>query len=506
MLSSLRLSPHIIEDDGINLIDAGIRELGVPIGSPLFVHDFIENKKGKICNILHLVSQMCFWEESNINVDHSSPHRLYNSSFYSSAGKQVAVQMFRYIFNSRFSFLFRTCTPTEMISACTDIANEFQKVFVQTFHLPPLSPAQWHQVFSPFEFGGLGFVPLHATSVNAFSSSAISFIQHNSHTILPPFAFSSFLSSKSPLASSFLSAQSLADEVIAAASSSSSSAQLTRDSVRQLHFAEFSSRRSNSSFLETVTDPVEKHRLLSLSNSSAIAFLHAIPSSPELTCPSPVFPIVLANLLGLPFPRRLPRFCLCGSEIDAAGLHFQLCRQRAPQTAHNKICNEISVLARQGGATVHGPAQISHLDENDNKVADFRVESASPSCIDTIVDVQIRNTLAPSSFSSASRKPLPILDYAAKAKSEKHAASAASIHCSFTPFILDRFGNLGSEAKVLFDHLIALIPPDTFEAPNWAANSISAYWHQRFSVSLWSSLARESLILSVRASNAAASS
>jgi len=249
-------------------------------------------------------------------------------------------------------------------------------------------------------------------------------------------------------------------------------------------------------------DPVEKERLSSLANHYATAFLLAIPSSPELMLSSPLVNIALSRLLGSSFPRLLPAHCVCGSDLDER--HLETCPNRGPQLAHNKICEEISTLARQGGATVSGPSQISHLQSNSRNVADFRISPPIPSSIDTIVDVGIRNTLAPSAFSSSSQ-PRPVLDYAAASKDAKHGPSSASVSCKFTAFIIDRFGNMGVDAKHLFDNLVSQVPPDTFVTPNWAANSVSAYWRQRFSVCVWSSLARESLVFSVRASNAAAS-
>jgi len=454
-------------------------------------------------HLLRQVSEMCKWEEQNCEVNYHNPRRLAKSSFYFLPGKQVALHLFRYIFNSYFSFLFRTCTPLEMSSACDDVESVFKILFTSTFQLHPLSPLQWQQVFSPFRHGGLGFVPLSATSVAAFSASSHYFLHNNSNLLLSSSTLDSFSSSSSSLAISFRKAQSVVSEVIAcafSASSGSSSAPITSDSVNQHHIADFCAKQRRESFLSMIVDPVEKLRVSSL---TATAIFVSIPSCPELLVSSPLVPIVLSRFLGLPFPRRLPALCLCGSDLDEQ--HLETCPHRAPQLAHNKLCAEISTLARQGGATVSGPSQISHLDITDRRVADFRISSPTPSSIDTIVDVGFRNTLAPSSFSSSSQ-PRPVLDYAAASKAAKHGPSSASISCNFSAFITDRFGNMGADAKSLFDRLVSQVPPDTFVSPNWAASSVSSYWHQRFSVCVWSSLARESLVFSVRASNAAASS
>lgn len=505
MLESLHLSPIIVRD-GINISDSGIRQLGVPVGSPQFVQAFIEKKTQRIIHLLQQVDEMVKWEEEHIEINYHNPERLSKSTYYYLPGKQVALLLYRTIFNSFFSFLFRTCTPAEMAVACDEIEGAFKVLFTSSFQLRPLSPLQWQQVFSPFRFGGLGFSPLGATAVSAFAASSHYFLLNNAHLLLPSSVIDTFLSSSSPLALAFQKAQSVVAEVIASSSASAvSSAPLTRDSLKQHHVADFSAKQRHNSLLAMMIDPVEKFRLTSLASHEATSFLVAIPSSPALLISSPLFPIVLSNFLGLPFPRCLPLHCLCGAELEPSHfeVHLQTCKHRGSPSSHNTICSTVSSLARQGGDTVSGPAQISHLDSRDARVADFRIKFAVPSSIDTIVDVSIRNTLAPSSFSSDSL-PRPVLQYAAHHKTEHHGPAASSISSRFVPFILDRFGNLEAEAKTLFNRLISDVPPDIFEPENWAACSVASYWHQRLCVAVWSSLARESLVFSVRMSNAAA--
>ena len=139
-------------------------------------------------------------------------------------------------------------------------------------------------------------------------------------------------------------------------------------------------------------------RLHSMSSKGSLAFVSAIPSSPDLLIPSYLMPTVISSFLGAPFPLRQPQHCLCQKELDSQGLHLSLGRFRAPQHLHDMVCSAVMDLGRQAGCHVSPASSLSHIRIDDNKLPDFRISSSSPSGIDTMVDVQIRNPCAPSSF------------------------------------------------------------------------------------------------------------
>jgi hypothetical protein len=372
----------------IKKVNDSIRLLGVPIGSSDFVNSFLKKEKDKIINIIKSVSDMIDWENSQIDNDLNSAHHVSKSSFYSRPAKQVGLILLRYIFNSRLSFLLRNCTPDEMNLVIDDIELFFKKTFISSFQLPPLSDSAWKQVFLPIHFGGLGFVPLHELSKIAFAASSNTFFNHNANTIFPNFDSSSFLSSSSFLASAYTQASALVLQVVSASASSSDSSAppLSRDSLRQHHIAEFCSRARRDNFLSNLQDPVDKVRMSSLSSSpSTTAWLHAFPSTPDLLVSSRLFPICLCNLLGLPFPFRLPLHCLCGSPLDYMGYHLTTCKYRNPMMAHNLLCDLLCTLARNAGHHTSGTSQLLHLNPQNNEVADFRISSSSSSDRDIIV-------------------------------------------------------------------------------------------------------------------------
>lgn len=307
--------------------------------------------------------------------------------------------------------------------------------------------------------------------------------------LLPNFNLSSFLSSSSPLASSVLSALDMIDKFLLTEQASGVSALNSRSDVTQHHLAAFACKLKHKELLDHL-HAVDKERLRSMSSKGALAFLSAIPSSPELLIPSHLMPIVISSFLGAPFPLRQPHHCLCKKELDPDGLHLSLCNFRAPQHLHDMICSVLMDLARQAGSHVSPASSLLHLNPDRNTVPDFRISSSSPSEIDTVVDVQIRNPCAPSSFDSSGR-PLSIASYAEQQKIEKHAAACAAAHMNFKPFVLERFGTLAPHASSLFNRLIGQIPPDIFSPPNWSARSASSYWHQRLSITLWGGSARE---------------
>ena len=115
--------------------------------------------------------------------------------------------------------------------------------------------------------------------------------------------------------------------------------------------------------------------------------------------------------------------------------------------------------------------------------------------LDTIGDLEIVNTCAPSAFSKSNGLPIHRLEYAETAKIAKHGKNCANAHCKFVPFVLDRFGSLGSHAQSFFNSLVNEVLPDVYFSPNWAASCPSSFWRQRLSVALWCGVSHESFYL-----------
>jgi hypothetical protein len=276
------------------------------------------------------------------------------------------------------------------------------------------------------------------------------------------------------------------------------------DALKQRHFAAFSNSEQSKKLDLLLSNPVDKVRIEALRQHGANACLSALPTHPSLLITSPYMPLVISHYLGCALPFKfIPRQCHCSRSVDIQGKHFELCPKRDSHGSHDQICNFWSAFAREAGHMVSGASTIQGLNPDNNNVADFKISSLVPSCPDIICDVQIINTCAPSSF-DANGLPLPKLVYDENAKIAKHGPFAHNFQCDFVPLISDRFASFAPRASLLFNQLVNEIDPDLFEPVNWAARSPSAYWHQRFSVTLWSSLAKElfqSYMKSVRAQN-----
>jgi hypothetical protein len=431
---------------------------------------------------------------------------------------QISLWLLRYLFTSYFSFLFRVLSPTEMHFASARLESTFQLLFPRIFHLHLSSThdPHWLQVWLPFRFGGLGFSLPSDTSISAFSASANTFFLSNYLFILPHFSLPSFLASASSLAVSVSQAIARTDQIISFHCKSSSSKfpllaastiPLSRDTVLQKHFAAFTASSKKDFFenLPRTHDQKQRFfvRIRALQQKSSTAFLHAIPSSFELSIPSHHFPYILSSFLDLPFPRKTPASCFCRDALlpHDMGEHMSLCMSRGSLTAHNCIVSCIEAMAREAGHTISGPSQLLHLSPSANTVGDCRINSSIPFDPSVVVDVEIINILAPSSFDRAGY-PLPMLENIVKSKTTKHFSYLSVIGEDFSPFIVSRFCSLPHASRDLFTKLVEEIPSACFSAPNWSARSPSSYWKQRLSVCLWSSLAEEVFIYCHRCLNA----
>ena len=505
MLDSLNLHPLIIEEGSSDLPPElqGIRELGVPIGSCEFVRQFLLHKTQNIIELMLKVEAMVRNEEEEGNLEGCDRGQA-SASWAQVAretmqpGKQVALLLFRYLYTSRFTFLSRTCLPDQLHEACNLLESASKSIFERIFCLPSLSPSAWSQASLPIRMGGLGLIPPVQTSCNGFSASIIRFFHHNISKILPHFDFDVFWSSSSYLVPSVSSAFKYADAFLASIPASSEVAIKTMGDVVQHHLAAWSNKNRSDELLQSL-DVKGKVRTSSESGKGAAAFLIAIPSTSDLLIPSYLFPIVICNYLGVAFPYVLPQYCVCENAIDRHGEHLSLCPHRAAQRSHDNVVACIKDLAHQSGHGCSGASSLLHFNPDSNVVADLRINSSIPSKPDTVIDVHIRNSCAPSSF-DAHNNPLPIAMYAEHSKEAKHAAYLRAAHCSFVPFVMDRFGTLAPKAISLYASLVKQVPLDCFEADNWAARTPLQYWPQRLSVTLVASEAKEEFNLWYRAS------
>jgi hypothetical protein len=350
--------------------------------------------------------------------------------------------------------------------------------------------------------GGLGFISPAVTVFNGFIASITRFFSHNIVKILPDFDTASFASSCPYFADLVSAAFQFRDKVYESLSPRAKSASSAVD-VRQRHLAAWANKQRLEFLEQHLEEEKDKERLRSLQRLGATSVFSAIPSLPELTIASIDFPLVISSFLGTQFPfSPHPQACLCDKVMsaDSRAEHFSLCPHRRAQATHDKVAQCLAALARDAGHSTSPASSLLHFAPDSNIVADLRIVSNTPAHKDTIVDVSIRNTIAPSSFDSHG-KPKAVIAEAERAKTAKHGPHVSAMNCSFCPFILESFGHLGPQAKTLFNSLVREIPVDSFFPANWSASSPSAYWSQRFAVGIWGGHAAETRELYRRSLN-----
>ena len=246
----------------------------------------------------------------------------------------------------------------------------------------------------------------------------------------------------------------------------------------------------------------ERVRVQSLCGFGAMAMFYAIPSCPELQVLPRFMPIIIAFVLGSPFPLQQPPTCICkrGTVLDDDGVHLMSCAANGRIQTHNDVQLVLAELAREASHSVTETHNLAYVHPNSASKPDLNIHTRLRHGRDNYVDVTLPYPLSQSHMSKNS-EPLAAAASAAAAKVEKHGAAVAEFNGRFWPFAVEAFGSFGVEARELFDKLVDEIPREEFVAPNWAALSPRAYWKQAFSVALYAGHAKSMLILLKKALN-----
>jgi hypothetical protein len=283
-----------------------------------------------------------------------------------------------------------------------------------------------------------------------------------------------------PLGKADAEARALSTQVAArarSASSSSSSSDVT--AVLQKSLASISVEERRAKLFESAS-PVDLARLHSASADHALAWLHAIPSSAELSLPPTQFCIAVCLLLGAPLPIALPDRCPCGESPDQFGHHLLTCKRLGGMIfRHDAMVHEVGRLAAAAGVLTE--TEVSHVITKSR--LDMILHGYGERKKDLVLDVKVVTPVAKGHVRVA-QTPLGVAVQGEQQKIRRYGALCAAAHMSFAPVVWESFGGAGKDTLAFLASLIRRVPVGAFSAPNWSAASPSALWWQRLSVCL----------------------
>ena len=457
LLKSFHLSPKRVSE--------GVKVLGVPCGTPEFIHRSVSCKTESIRNLLAKLSHF-----QNL---------------------QSALHMIRYVSSSSMVYLSRNILPSLLLPHCGLVDELVKSSSAKLFNYGmEWDSKDWAYLSLPRKLGSPGvgltssvsLAPVHFASANYY-------FHHN--TLITNSYISNFFSHSFtlPHSSSLFEANLAANSLIAQyplkmGKSGAVANKISKQIATTMHTIQV------KDFINSpVWSQMDRARILSQCQFGANNWLYAIPSDPFFSIRSHLFPIVIHNWIGSVFPLSQAPNCVCKRKVvlDPLGYHLKVCSVGKCITTHNNCVDVLGAMARSAGHQVSVANAIHHIHEDSDKVPDLNIHSRIVWGKDKYIDLRIANPAihsAPSQFSSV---PLAAASNAENVKEKKHGPACRLMGSDFDGFGIEYYGAFGVKAKSLFEILCSEIDADSFSPPNWAANSVSSYWLQRFSVVLQSS-------------------
>ena len=231
---------------------------------------------------------------------------------------------------------------------------------------------------------------------------------------------------------------------------------------------------ASSSLLITAPDQAAVARLTAVSAPYAGAFLHAVPIT---ACGTRLddrsLRIAIALRLGAPVCAE--HRCICGTMVDASGIHGLSCRKSAGRLARHNAVNE---LIRRALLTAEIPSRLepAKLSCTDDKRPDgvSTMPWSRGKCV--AWDFTCPDTLAASHLNRAVTGPGEVANEAERRKMDKYAELATRYQ--FIPIAIETLGPIGTEATSFIQELGRRIVAVTQEL-----RSMSFLW-QRLSVAV----------------------
>lgn len=191
----------------------------------------------------------------------------------------------------------------------------------------------------------------------------------------------------------------------------------------------------------------------SLRGKHSSAWLTVLPSERETMMPNNTFLTALRLRLGLAPASTAPARCCCGkAALDTHPWHHLDCSRMTagPATArHNLVTQTLAGWVRKVGGSAW--VEPTGLFLEDERRVDLLVALADRRIV---LDVQIRNPLAPSNIQGAAAREGGLLEAGERAKRQKYERFARQHNFEFVPFVLETTGGFGKGAVELVSVLV----------------------------------------------------
>ena len=398
---------------------------------------------------------------------------------------QTALHLLRYIHNSRFSYSFRLSSGR----ASQDLARSMMKatrgILAKMLNCEELSESSWRQALLP-SGPGLGLTDLEEMAPYMAHASILEAIHRLAG--MDSKRFGDVLSDSwwarlpdSPIHTAYTEA------VEALKCIKSDDMRFAK--LQQLFATRIVTPKNMENFLNDPSTPnTSKAIVASAANSElAPAFLHAIPTTADLSLSTAEMQISLRLLLGVQL-KMCDSMCDCErahGPVPLTMYHALSCKHRAGLIDRHEWMKDVFAGLCKS-ARLPCEVEPRHVLGGTKKRPDFLIRFAKGGQ-DAAYDLTVQSPLRDShSMARTIRDEQGFLRQAERTKRNKYASKLADEDTLFYPIVFSAFGGVLNESyHDVIEWLIGRVKKDNFEPPNWAASSQKSYWLQKLAIALW---------------------
>ena len=228
----------------------------------------------------------------------------------------------------------------------------------------------------------------------------------------------------------------------------------------------------STELIKNDNDYCTRARLLSNSAKSAGLWLTTLPLTPELTVSDTNFRLGARFRLGLPPQDDLPKQCHCGTLLASDPAHFLSCqsfRRYSVTHRHHSIVQLLGRLVRMAGGSIciephwmDGKRYDAHIVFPDTRIA---------------TDATVTHPGSPSYRQASASIPLHAAIVRQGVKVKKYGKMAQDEDSKFLAFVMESFGGLGPQAKVLLGEIVRQYKesamPSVFKFRDYATRALN---------------------------------
>lgn len=342
----------------------------------------------------------------------------------------LAYQILKYCFYApKFIYMSRCSLIWKFPSLYYTLDHKFKKI-VETIFNTKFSEVSWSQATLPICLGGLGLRTINQVSLPAFLSSCFSTTDLIGNIINP--------SQQSDFKVIGL------EEALDTWNVTSLQSPIPSKAISQKSWDHILSTLQYKKLLsESESDPIVHSRLLASATKESGAWLGVLPS-PSLGTflDNQTFNICAGIRIGAKVCE--PHTCVCGSDVDASGLHGLCCLYSAGRRSRHSQINDI---IRRTLATVSIPAKLepTGLCRDDGKRPDGMSLIPWKGGRALVWDATCADTFASSHLPGSTRMAGAAANNAEEGKVSKYREIANDY--IFLPFAVETMGPWGGEAR-----------------------------------------------------------